>query len=253
MLAGCTATTAGAATVADLQKAGKIVAGYANTAPFSYLDRNGKLTGQAIELARAAFANLGIKDLDGVLIDFPGLIPALQAKQFDVIAASMAIRPARCQQVLFSNPYSAQPLLFVYRADSPTKFTDFASVAAAGARFGTQAGAVEASLARAAGVKSIVEFPDLASSRDGMRAGRADVMITIPIAAEETLAALGPGYVKSPPFAPVVDGKPTVNFQAFAFRKEDVCPAGCLQRRGREDEDVRQARRDLHPVRNLSG
>ena len=180
------------------------------------------LVGPAIELARAAFGDLNVKAVDGVLIDFAGLIPALQAKQFDVIAASMAIRPARCQQVLFSDPYSAQPMLFVYRDNSTAKFTDFASIAAAGARFGGQAGAVEVTLAKQAGVKEVVEFPDLASLLDGMKARRADVMVSIPIAVDDAFAALGPGFTKSPPYAPMVDGKPGVNFQAFAFRKEDV-------------------------------
>jgi polar amino acid transport system substrate-binding protein len=221
-LALCTADVATAADLADLRKAGKITAGYANTVPFSFQDKDGKLTGQAIELARAAFGDLNVKAVDGVLIDFAGLIPALQAKQFDVIAASMAIRPARCQQVLFSDPYSAQPMLFVYRDNSTAKFTDFASIAAAGARFGGQAGAVEVTLAKQAGVKEVVEFPDLASLLDGMKARRADVMVSIPIAVDDAFAALGPGFTKSPPYAPMVDGKPGVNFQAFAFRKEDV-------------------------------
>lgn len=222
LAAASSATVAIGATVADLQKSGKIVAGYANTVPFSYLEKDGKLTGQAIELARAAFANMGIKLVEGTLIDFAGLIPALQAKQFDVIAASMAIRPARCEQVLFSDPYSAQPFMFVYRTSSATKFTDFASLARADVRFGAQAGAVEVGLAKAAGVKNIVEFPDLASLIDGMKANRADVMMTIPIAAADALAGVGPGFTTSPTFAPLVDGKPTINFQAFAFRKEDA-------------------------------
>ena len=221
LLAAGAAASAGADTLDSVKSAGKVVAGYANTVPFSYLDDKGELTGQAIELARAAFGAMGIAEVEGVLIDFPGLIPALQASQFDVIAASMAIRPARCEQILFSEPYSALPMVLVYKDGTSGEFSSFETLAASGASFGVQSGAVELQLAKAAGVSNIVEFPDLASLRDGVRVGRADVMMSISIAVPSTLEALGAGFSAGPAFAPMVDGKPQVNFQAFGFRKGD--------------------------------
>lgn len=215
------ALPAQADTLEDIKAAGKVVAGYANTVPFSYLDADGNLTGQAIELARAAFGAMDIEEIEGVLIDFPGLIPALQADQFDIIAASMAIRPARCEQILFSDPYSAVQMVLVARDGVEGDFANFETLAASGARFGVQAGSVEAELARNAGVENITEFPDLASLRDGVRVGRADVLMTITISVGATMEAIGAGFTAGEPFAPMVDGKPQVNFQAFGFRRGD--------------------------------
>jgi polar amino acid transport system substrate-binding protein len=228
--AGNTAATSAAASAAptfasgllgQLQKAGKVTVGYANTQPMSYLDANGNLTGAAIEVARTAMGDLGVPKIDGTLLDFTGLIPALQAKQFDMIGAGMAIKPARCAQVAFTRPFLTNPWVFIYKTSSSTKFTDFASIHSAGAKLAGQSGASEVALAKAAGV-SVVEFPDLASIEAGLKAGRGDVMMTVPANVTNVLAQLGSDWTKSPVFAPTdANGLPVYSVLAFQFRLGD--------------------------------
>ena len=67
---------------------GFIRVGFANEAPFGYSTPDGKLTGEAPEVAKAVLAKMGIPQVDGVLTEFGSLIPGLKAKRFDIIATS---------------------------------------------------------------------------------------------------------------------------------------------------------------------
>ena len=78
--------------------------GIANEPPFGYLETDGTVAGEAPTVARAVFERLGVKGLEPVVVEFGSLIPGLKAGRFDVIAAGMYITPARCREVLFSDP-----------------------------------------------------------------------------------------------------------------------------------------------------
>src|SRR5690606_9449688 len=92
-------------TLEAAKAAGTIRVGYANEAPYAYMDSgSNKVTGEAVEIARVVLKRMGVNEVEGVLTEFGSLIPGLQAKRFDIIAAGMYITPERCQQALFSNP-----------------------------------------------------------------------------------------------------------------------------------------------------
>ncbi|MHC1785810.1 MAG: transporter substrate-binding domain-containing protein [Christensenellales bacterium] len=74
------------------------------TEPFSFVDENQQVTGFDVELAKAIAQKLGMQ-LEIILYDFGGMIPALVAGEVDMIGACITITPARAQQVLFSEPY----------------------------------------------------------------------------------------------------------------------------------------------------
>src|SRR5690606_26443062 len=79
--------------------AGKVRIGYANEAPYAYMDSaENRITGEAVEIARVVLKRMGINEVEGVLTEFGSLIPGLQANRFDIIAAGMYITPERCQQ-----------------------------------------------------------------------------------------------------------------------------------------------------------
>src|SRR5690606_4045881 len=114
------AGSTGGDTLERIRAAGVVRVGFANEAPFAYVDtETGRLTGEAPELARLAFRQLGVEELEGVLTEFGSLIPALQAGRFDVIAAGMYITPQRCQEVLFSDPTYAIGEAFIVPAGNP--------------------------------------------------------------------------------------------------------------------------------------
>ena len=66
-------------------------------------DASGNLVGSEIDLAKAIAGKVGLKP-DFVTVDFAALIPSLQAKQCDVIMASLYIKPAR-EKVVDFVPY----------------------------------------------------------------------------------------------------------------------------------------------------
>src|SRR5687768_6895499 len=79
------ASSALAETTLERAKAqGFIRIGFANEAPFGFATPDGKLTGEAPEVAKAVLAKMGITQVDGVLTEFGSLIPGLKAGRFDL-------------------------------------------------------------------------------------------------------------------------------------------------------------------------
>ena len=88
-----------------VQWAGKtLVVGIHNRTPWGYRDKQNDVVGYHPDIVRAVLAPLGVTKFEFVVADFGALIPGLLANRFDIIASGVAITPARCQQVLFSEP-----------------------------------------------------------------------------------------------------------------------------------------------------
>ncbi len=85
--------------------------------PFSWKESDGTLKGFDIEIAEAICAEMKRKC---VLIeqDWDGMIPALMAKKFDTIVASMSITEERKKRVNFSDKYYNTPAKFVAKKGS---------------------------------------------------------------------------------------------------------------------------------------
>src|SRR5258708_37562708 len=98
------ATAQAETTLERAKKQGFIRIGFANEAPFAYATPDGKLTGEAPEIAKVILKKMGIPEVDGVLTEFGSLIPGVKAHRFDIIAAGMVINPERCQAIGFSEP-----------------------------------------------------------------------------------------------------------------------------------------------------
>lgn len=83
-----------------------------NYPPFSMIAPDGKLQGFDIDIANAVCAEMKV-ECTFVQQEFDGIIPALNAKKFDLIVASMTITEARKKSVDFSDPYYDVPSRFV--------------------------------------------------------------------------------------------------------------------------------------------
>jgi lysine-arginine-ornithine-binding protein len=73
-------------------------------APFNYINKNGQVEGFDVDIGNALCARMH-RRCTWVTQEWQGMIPALQGRKFDVIVASMAITPARREQVDFTKPY----------------------------------------------------------------------------------------------------------------------------------------------------
>jgi polar amino acid transport system substrate-binding protein len=212
-----------AETVLERAKAqGFIRVGFANEAPFGYATPDGKLTGEAPEVAKAVLAKIGIPQVDGVLTEFGSLIPGLKAGRFDVIAAGMFINPKRCAEIAFSEPSYGIGQAMLVPAGNPKGVKDYSSFASkADLKLAVMAGAVEAGYAKDAGVPQaqLVVLPDQSSLLAAVTSGRADGAALTALSIAD-MAKKGEGVESTTPFGEVA-GKSVKGHGGFGFRKED--------------------------------
>ncbi|MFC5286299.1 ectoine/hydroxyectoine ABC transporter substrate-binding protein EhuB [Actinokineospora guangxiensis] len=202
---------------------GKIRIGIANEAPYGYTDASGKVTGEAPEVARAVFKALGINEVEAVATNFDGLIPGVNARQFDMVAAGMNITSQRCGQVAFSIPdYTALTALLVPKGN-PEGVTSFADVKAKGVSLAVLSAAVEKGYAEDAGVTDVQTL----DTQDTMLRAVADGRV---YAAALTDISLKDLVKKNPDvavevtagFVPTQDGQEVVSAGGFVFRSGDT-------------------------------
>ncbi|WP_433173506.1 ectoine/hydroxyectoine ABC transporter substrate-binding protein EhuB [Actinoallomurus sp. CA-150999] len=214
----------GGGTLARAKQQGYIQVGFANESPYGYTDTSGKLTGEAPELARVVFKELGINEVKGVQLDFAGLIGGLQARRFDVIAAGMFVTPERCAQVAFADPDYIATTGFMVPKGNPKGILKFEDAAKKNVKLGVLTGAVEGDYATKLGVKkdNVKTFADQPSAFEGLKAGRIDAIALTRISLVDTLKKhSGAPYEVTPSFIPQIGGKPQYGAGAFAFRKAD--------------------------------
>ena len=82
--------------------------------PFSETKPDGSLVGFDIDIANALCDQIQAK-CTLVTQDWDGMIPALLARKYDAIIASMSITPERKKRVAFTNKYYSSPARFLKR------------------------------------------------------------------------------------------------------------------------------------------
>jgi polar amino acid transport system substrate-binding protein len=204
--------------LADLLDAGAVRIGIANEVPYGYEDEDGNPTGEAPEVAKAVLANLGIENVEAVVVEFGTLIPGLQAGQFDMIAAGMFITPERAQQIIFSDPDYCVSNAFAVADGNPLGISDFQSIIDSGATLAVLSGAVDEGYAEDSGVpdSQIERFADVNAQYDALAAGRVDAVSGTALTVN-TQADARSGIEATPGFFPVIDGVEQVGCGGFGF------------------------------------
>ena len=220
LLAACGATTE-EGTLGRARSQGFIRVGFANEAPYGYVDESGTLTGAAPEVAREVMRRLGVAQLDGISSPFGSLIAGLQEGRFDLIAAGMFIIPERCQQILFSDPDYCVQQAFLVEEGNPFAIHRYEDVAAnPKTKLGVLTGAVEATQAAESGIPpgQIRRFDNPTDLLDALKAGRIDAAALTNISLANLAAQADFGGVE------VTEGfthQGEPGCGAFGFRQED--------------------------------
>ena len=107
--------------------------------PFNMKDASGELIGFDVDIAKALCAEMKA-DCTIVAQDWDGIIPALLAKKYDAIVASMSITEERLQKVDFTGRYYSNYLRFGAKKGSGINSVDDMMGKAIGAQRATIAG-----------------------------------------------------------------------------------------------------------------
>jgi polar amino acid transport system substrate-binding protein len=209
-----------AADLEELKEQGFARIAIANEPPWTMVTTGGEVSGAAPDLARAVLNKLGVEDVVASVSEYGAMIPGVNARRFDMVAAGLFIKPERCEAVLFSQPDLCDAESFMIKAGNPMGLKSFADVASSGAKIGVVGGGTEEKLAVEAGVDraNIVVVPDPQSGAKLLQDGRIDVYALPVLSISDLLKkANDPGLEM---FAPVEN---TPIFCAgVAFRKQDA-------------------------------
>lgn len=209
--------------VEDFQQNGITIA-TANEIPYGWVE-NGVANGIGPDVAEAVLANMGITDIEWTVTEFGSLIPGLIANRFDLVAASQAVLPARCEQVSFSKINSSYGEGFLVAAGNPQNihsYDDF--VNNPDLRMGIVSGADQLDFAQAYGLNEsqIVPLNANADAPSALTAGRIDAYAATGL----TVVGLAEGNDRVEVAAdfvdPVIDGEPVRSFGAFTFSQDDA-------------------------------
>ncbi len=93
-------------------------------APFTYIDKQGEITGFDIDLIRKLGEHLGYKVVIDVM-QFDGLIPALMVGNIDLIISGFTITEERAQKVDFSDPYYLCGMSYVIKKEDAKRYNSY--------------------------------------------------------------------------------------------------------------------------------
>jgi arginine/ornithine transport system substrate-binding protein len=156
--------------------------------PFSEIGTDGKIKGFDIDIANALCADMKAQCVQ-VTQDFDGLIPALQARKFDAIIASMTITEERKRSVAFTDKYYSTPARLIARKGSPLVPT---VAGLKGKRIGVQRSTIHDRFATETFKDSeIVRYTGQDQVYLDLASGRIDAMVEDAVAADS-------GFLKRP-------------------------------------------------------
>lgn len=214
------ATTAHAASLEDIRKAGTLRIAVANEIPYGFMDMNGKAAGAGPDIAKLIAEKLQIEKVEWVTTSFSSLIPGLQADRFDMVAAEMAILPDRCKQVLFSEPNTSYGEGLLVAADNPKdihSYDDFAKNP--DLKIAIMSGADQLEMMQKLGVpeSNMVMIASNADAISTVATGRADGyaatgLTALGLADQSDKVELAAKFTD-----PVVDGETVRSWGGFAF------------------------------------
>ncbi|MDF2622005.1 MAG: extracellular solute-binding protein family 3 [Xanthobacteraceae bacterium] len=186
--------------------------------PFNSVDTSGQLVGFDIDIAKALCEKMKV-ECTFVAQDWDGIIPALLAKKYDAIVASMSITDERKKQVDFTIPYYLTPGNFM--APKDTKITDITPEGLKGKVIGAQSSTTSASYLEDKYKGSEAKlYPTQDEANADLAAGRLDAILVDKFVGYEWLEKTDAGKCCKFVGADLADVNP--DGTGIAVRKEDT-------------------------------
>lgn len=207
-----------------------LTVGIANNKPWAYRDTDGAYKGVNIDILRAVFEPLGVKQLNFAIGDFGSLIPGLISKRFDVVDSGVVITPQRCELVLFGDPEVTSLDALLVAKGNPRKIHSFDDVVKnPELKVGGSRGGQQTKNAAAAGVTGdqLQQFQNTESTVSALLAGRVDGIVFTSGTANALLDRpnIGDKMERAKPFTGLIDpktGKVVESYIGAAFHKDST-------------------------------
>lgn len=212
-------TAVSAASLEEIRESGTIRIAVANEIPYGYIDPNGEALGAGPDVAKHIVEELGIENIEWVTAEFSGLIPGLQADRFDMVAAEMAILPARCEQVIYSEPNSSYGEGLLVAAGNPNDIHAYSDFAEGDKKVAIMAGADQLEMLQALGVpeENMVTISSNADAISTVSTGRADAYAATGLTASGLAGQSNAVEVAGEFVDPVVNGEEVRSWGGFTF------------------------------------
>jgi polar amino acid transport system substrate-binding protein len=219
-----TATAADAATLQEIKDRGYVRIAVANEIPYGYVDPNGDAKGAGPDVAREVMQALGITpdNIQWIVTNFSSLIPGLQANRFDMTAAEMAIRPERCQKVVYSEPNTSYGEGLLVANGDPKDLHAYTDFTKEGLKVAVMAGADQLQMLQKLGVPeaNIVTIAANADAISTVATGRADAYAATGLTASELAGKSDKVQLAENFQDPVIDGKEVRSWGGFNFNSD---------------------------------
>lgn len=171
------AFTAQATTLEQIQKNGVLKIATGNYRPFEYYNKNNKLVGYDIDLAKLIAKKISVR-AQFTDMQFSALIPSLQSGHADMVIAAMYINPQRKKVVDFAKPYMKTGMVFVVKKnDNSFKGKEDLNGKTVGAKLGATSEQVANQLQKAGYKFTIKTYQDTTAQNLDLTNGRIDVGI----------------------------------------------------------------------------
>jgi len=206
----------------------KLVAGIHNGKPCGYNTPDGNVEGFNVDVVRAVFEPLGVKEIKFVTGDFGSLIPGLLSNRFDIVDSAVVITEERCKLVSFGDPELTSVDALLVKKGNPNKIASFNDVIRnPQLKIGGSRGSQQAKNAELAGVTGdqLQLFQNTESTISALVAGRVDGITFTSGTANALLATpqVAASVERATPFTGRTDanGKLVVSYVAAVFRPQD--------------------------------
>ncbi len=222
LLTGLGMSSVHATSLEEVKQRGTVRIAVANEIPYGYMDLKGEAKGAGPDVAKAIMERLGIQNIKWETANFSSLIPGLQAKRFDMVAAEMAILPERCKQILFSEPNSSYGEGLMVQKGNPKNLHAYEDFAKGEHKIAIMAGADQLEMLQALGVNEsqLVTISNNADAISTIATGRADAYAATGLTVSE-LAKKGKNVELAQDFKdPVINGEPVRSWGGFTFSQD---------------------------------